>query len=214
MILLGKHVVDKKIVHADNDEEKSEVKDLLIQKNKPEIAYLTFEIKTPVDGMGPEEDGSKAVDTVNALGGRSPGQWNVTTGTAPPEAAPPNKETKQLFLLPKEQIERITTNAVVMEGTERHEELWEEECYSYLSLKNREVETEDGEKLGKIKDIVIEELEKKVIGLKLSEGFWEKLISDGTKYMPYEGFVEWGADKIIVESSMKDRLVDEYEQLV
>ncbi|HEX7063570.1 MAG TPA: PRC-barrel domain-containing protein [Bacillales bacterium] len=210
MILLGKHVADKKIVHVDNDEEKSEVKDILISKEKPEIAFLTYEIKMPIGEIGEAEDGT-GEGPVSAIGGTDPG---VRPGSAPPEAVPPNTEKKQYFLIPKDQIDRITTNAVVMKGTEVQGESGEEEYYSYLSLKGREIESEDGEKLGKIKDIVIEEIEKKIIGLKLSEGFWEKLIGDGTKYMPYEGFVEWNYDKIVVKTSIKDQLVDEYEQLL
>ncbi|HEU5139315.1 MAG TPA: PRC-barrel domain-containing protein [Bacillales bacterium] len=212
--MLGKDVIDKTIVHVEDDQEKAKVKDLLIRKDRPEMAYLTFDLKIPSGEIGENEDGRGALDTVRAGGGVKPATWNINQGTAPPEVTPSAGGEKRFFLIPKEQIERISSNAVVMSGTEVQEESREIDCYSYSLLKDREIETEDGETLGKIKDIVIEEREKKIIGFKLSEGFWEKLIGDGTKYMSYDGIIEWKDDKIIVKASVKDQLVDEYEQLV
>ncbi|HET7522325.1 MAG TPA: PRC-barrel domain-containing protein [Bacillales bacterium] len=205
MIISGDEVIGKKIVHMDNDEKKSEVEDILMDK-EGNVAYLSFGMDVPVEDNN-AEGGGRPFDAVTV------GSGNPVHLT--PELEPLPKMARQLFFIPREQIERMTANAVIMKGTEIEEErLDQPEVLSYLMLRGRAVETGDGEPLGKIKDLVLEERDKKVIGLKLSEGFWEKLIGDGTKYMPYGGIKEWTEEKIIVASQMADQLVDEREQLV
>ncbi|HET7658616.1 MAG TPA: PRC-barrel domain-containing protein [Bacillales bacterium] len=212
MILLGKDVIGKKIVDADTNEEKAKVKDLLIEKNKPLLACLSFELEAP----SPEENTELKQEsfTRNATAMGSSSLWNTDAGTPLHQDAAKVIKEKQTYIVPREQIMRMTDRAVLMTGSEVEDETFEIEHFSVSYLKDFEIETEDGEKLGKVKDVVLEEKEKKVIGLKLSEGFWEKLVSDGTKYMPYVSNAKWEVDKLIVDSSMKDRLVDEYEQLV
>ncbi|HET7580019.1 MAG TPA: PRC-barrel domain-containing protein [Bacillales bacterium] len=214
MILSGNDILGKIIVQRETNEEKSKVNDLLIEKNQPYIAYLTFELEKPADHPDTLEQDQRVAESLSA-GGRSPAMRNfMPPGRSAPGTAATEKMKKVPFLIPRNQIERMTENAVIMEGTEAEAEKQGEENFSYSALKDCEVKTEDGEKLGKIKDIVIEEMEQKVIGLKLSEGFWETLTGDGTKYMPYDGGVEWQVDKILVKNSLKDRLVDQFEELL
>lgn len=214
MILHGKEIIGKEIVMADTNEERAKVKDLMIEKNMPFIACLTFELNLPSKDGGAEVTEESFTKNVTSMGGSS--LWNVDDGTPlhQKDANILNESQKQTYILPKEQIMRITDKAVIMTGTEKENESNEMEHFSLSHLKNFEVETTDGEKLGKIKDVVIEEKEKKIIGLKLSEGFWEKLIANGTKYMPYITDMEWQEDKLIVDSGMKDQLYDEFEQLL
>lgn len=212
MLMLGKDVLDKKIVHVDNDEEKAKVKDILLNKNTAGIAYLTFEIDGPVQNEETTNGGGgRAFDVANAGGIQTtPGNWGSTT-----QRVPSVKTRKQLFLIPAEQIERITAAAVTMKGTEIEQDLGSlEDHVALTTLAGQDVETESGEKIGKIKDIVLEEREKKVIGFKLSEGLWEKIVGDGTKYMSFDGIVDWAGNQLVVESRVADQLVDEYEQLI
>lgn len=211
MLMLGKDVMDKEIVHVDNDEEQAKVKDILLNKDTAGIAYLTFEIDGPVQEADTTGSGSRAFDVANAGGIQTtPGNWGSTT-----ERVPSVKTRKQLFLIPAEQIERITAHAVIMKGTEVEQDLGVlEDHISLAALIDQSVKTKAGEGIGKIKDIVLEEREKKVIGFKLSEGLWEKIIGDGTKYMAFDGIVDWKENQLIVESRMADQLVEGYGQLI
>lgn len=214
MLMLGKEIMNKKIVHIDNDEEKAKVDDILLHKDKADMAYLTFELDAPIVDPhmnGPAGD-DQAFEVASASGSQSmPGNWAATT-----DAGSSVKTKKQTFFIPEAEIERITANAVLMKGTEVEQEHGERMEHASLSaLLDRSVETEGGEKVGKIKDVVIEESEKKIIGFKLSEGLWEKIVGDGTKYMPYTGIIDWTEEgPLIVESWTLDQLVDDYEQLI
>lgn len=215
MLMLGKDVLDKKIVHVDNDDEKAKVKDIILILNKDNvgIAYLTFEIDAPVEEGEAEaaNGGSRAFDVAEASGIQTtPGNWGAST-----EKKPSVKTRKQLFLIPAKQVERITDQAVVMKGTEVEQDFGKLADHVSLSaLIDQNVETKAGEKIGKVKDVVLEEQEKKIIGFKLSEGLWEKIVGDGTKYMPSNGVIDWKEGQLTVESRVADQLVDEYEQLV
>ena len=212
MLLHGKDIVGKMIVEADTDEEKGSVKDIMIEKNKPFLACLSFEMAMPHKEDDADAMKESFTNNLTSMGGSS--LWNADSGTPLHQEDAETIDEKQLYILPKDQIMRITDKAVTMTGTERQSEPNEMQHYSLSYLKNLELETDDGEKLGKIKDVLVEEKEKKVMGLKLSEGFWEKLISDGTKYMPYPIEMKLEGDKMIVDSSLKEQLYDEHEQLL
>lgn len=212
LILNGRDVIGKDIVAANTDEVKAKVKDLMIEKNRPFLACLTFELELPHKEKDAEVMKESFTKNVTSMGGSS--LWNVDSGTPLHQKDAETIDEKQIYIIPRDQIMRITDKAVLMAGTERESESFETEHFSLTYLKNFKVESTDGEELGKIKDVIIEEKEKKIIGMKLSEGFWEKLVSDGTKYLPYTADMKWEEDKLIVDASMKDQLYDEQEQLL
>jgi uncharacterized protein YrrD len=89
-----------------------------------------------------------------------------------------------------------------------------EGTFSHSFMKNKHVETNSGESLGKIKDIVIDWDKKRVIGMELSEGFWAKLLSDGKQYLSWDAMYNWSEDTIIVPDHEKEKLKKDYNELV
>lgn len=212
MILLGKEILGKAIIHQDTNEKKSEVQEILIHKDQPKIVYLTFEINAPNEPGQSDQEIRRIASTINASGASlNAGLSNATPGYTGPGAPVPEGHKKHTYLIASEQISNISDNAVIMHGSES-EGAADEEAFSLSHLEDFQVKTTDGESLGKIKDIVIDEEGMKVVGLSLSEGFWQTL-AHGTKYMPYSGIVQWKEDELIVEDTMKEQLVDHREQL-
>lgn len=215
MVLLGKDILGKKVVHEDNGENemnKSEVKDILIQKDQPRIAYLTFEMKILTGQGDSDEELRRVAHSISAAGSNmNSGLANTTPGFSAQGSPSSGQAEKRLYLIPSEKITRISESAVIIHGSEI-EESKDQQTFSLSFLKDFEVKTKDEETLGKVKDIVIDDSEMNVIGFKLSEGFWGKL-AHGAKYMPYRGILEWKDGEMIVESSMKEKLVDDPSEI-
>ncbi|HET7626901.1 MAG TPA: PRC-barrel domain-containing protein [Bacillales bacterium] len=213
MIVLGKDILGKTIVHVDNDEEKAKVKDLLFDRNELSITYLTYEIDKPTDETKTLQEEQRVLDSIAAGGPRNTSQWNATPGIRLGANQMFDSE-KQTFFIPAAQIDRMTEKAVTMKGSEKESPAERDDSLSCLFLLDLPVEDEEGEKIGKIKDLVVEEKEKRVIGLKLSEGFWEKIIGDGSKYLSIEGIELWLDEKVIVKTAEKENLQDDMTALL
>jgi sporulation protein YlmC with PRC-barrel domain len=190
-LILGKDIIDSKIVHVNNEVEDSTVKNILLNMEARKLCYLTLKLKKPSNEMD-ERKHKSLLELLNPF-------------------SDPDGMEKQLYLIPEEQIEQMMPGNVVMKGKkiEQEREIPRMECTSYSITKEFKVETESGEELGKIKDIVLNREERELVGLQLGEGLW----NNETKYMPYDGIVEWGREKLIVSDDITEKMGDEVNQL-
>ncbi|MGC4377737.1 PRC-barrel domain-containing protein [Fictibacillus sp. Mic-4] len=212
MLIKGKDLLNMKVVHQHTGKTNIELSSILLNKNDYSLCCLAFTEKALIEERKKEalnEPDNRLVENViaatNGLGAANAG----IPGRMPPIAG--QEYVKETFYIPVDEIVSID-NVILYKGNERQTEETEN-CFPAGQLKNWEVEMADGEKIGKIKDIVFETRSMKAVGFELSEGFWSKLLGEGTKYMPLEGKVDWLNEKWIVSPVMKDQLVEEINDI-
>ncbi|KNF09888.1 PRC-barrel domain-containing protein [Gottschalkia purinilytica] len=84
------------------------------------------------------------------------------------------------------------------------------------SIIEEEVLTEDGESLGHIKDILLDENKGKIMGFILTDGFIDD-IKDGRNVLPNDLGITFGEDVLIVNDELKDKFYkykNEYKKLL
>ncbi len=72
-----------------------------------------------------------------------------------------------------------------------------------ISMKGKEVISEDGESLGFIKDILIDEKKGKILGFVLTEGVIQDLV-EGRNVIPLIKGMKFGEDNLLISKKIKD----------
>lgn len=185
-LMLGKEILDAKMIHSNQRIEESYVKDILLNMDFHKLGYLVLKITNP----------DRKLDQ-----GENDNFWvllNIFEDSDDPE--------KQTFVIPDRQIEQMEKGAIYMKGqkTEAERELEAMDCPSIATLQNVKVSTESEQTLGKVKDVVFDVDDRKIAGLQLEQG-----LENHKQYMPYEDISSWKKEKITVKDSLPDKLVDE-----
>lgn len=82
--------------------------------------------------------------------------------------------------------------------------------YESQNILDYEVKYEDGETIGYIKDIIVDENNGKILGYILTDGIFEDLIN-GRNILPNLKDINYLDDSIIVPKSIKDKFYDNQE---
>jgi uncharacterized protein YrrD len=83
-------------------------------------------------------------------------------------------------------------------------------------LSDEEVLTENGESLGLIKDILIDETKGKIIGFILTDGLIQD-IKEGRNILPYKNGITFGEDALVINEKLKcefDKYKEDYKKLL
>lgn len=207
MILTGKQLIEATILHAATGEKEGNVDDLLLNFKRKKLDYMTFKVLRP-EKETQDTTGDRTLQIF--MDGTHPQNVPATAMTMPE----PDHATEEIRLIPHESIETLAEGTVTMSGTEREEgQRRPLETHSYEWLKGFSVETKSGEKIGKLKDVLIRSEDRTIVGLQLDEGWLEKVIGEGTKYMVLEDEVDVEVERIIIKRDDPPRLFDQIEEL-
>ncbi|MFC7393580.1 PRC-barrel domain-containing protein [Scopulibacillus cellulosilyticus] len=211
MLMLYHDLKHYPLIYAQsNEQDRRTVKDILINGNERAVSYFVYEDQQN-DKFADVKMVEKSMDMFGAMGSGS--QGNV--GNIPSSDVPiyGNEQSKQLYFINAGAC-KIESQKIYYNGQVRSEDATIDS--KFLSLKemiNRKCVTEEGTEIGTIKDFVIDPVQKKIKGLKLSEGFWERLTGKGIKFLPAETVIKWSPDPLIVKEEAKNQLLDNEQQL-
>ncbi|MCK6258113.1 PRC-barrel domain-containing protein [Fictibacillus sp. KIGAM418] len=211
MLLKANDLLDKKVKHSETKEDNIDLSGILLNKYDFSLCYLSFEETVPAD-PGNEESFDpidKNVLNMQAATSGIGSQSTPLSGTGYPVAA--RSYYKETYYIPWHDIISLDDD-IVYQGNERQIEE-PVECMASSIFDGWTVETIDGEKIGKIKDVILDTISKKAVAIEIAEGFWSKLLGEGNKYMPIAGEPNWVEEKWIVEPELKDHLVNEKEDI-
>ncbi|KSU83598.1 PRC-barrel domain-containing protein [Fictibacillus enclensis] len=211
MLIKGTDLLDKKVRHAEANEDNIELNGILLNKYDFSLCYLTFEEAVPAD---PGNDKSfdavdRSVLDMQAATSGIGSQSTPISGTGYPVTT--KTRIKETYYIPWHEIVSLDED-IVYQGNER--QLDEpEECLESTIFKGWTVETTEGDKIGKIHDLIFDTIAKKAVALEMTEGFWSKLMGEGNKYLPIAGEPHWAEEKWIVEPELKDHLVNTKDEI-
>lgn len=211
MLVKGHDLLDKKVKHAETKEDNIDLNGILLNKYDFSLCYLSFEETTPAEPG--REESFDPIDrnmlNVQAATSGIGSQSTPLSGTGYTATEPSYQ--KETFYIPWHEIVSIDDD-IVYQGNERQIDE-PEECYLTTVLYGWTVETTEGEKIGKIKDVVVDTISKKAVSLEIAEGFWSKLMGNGNKYIPIAGEPQWLEGRWIVEPELKDHIKDDKEDI-
>jgi uncharacterized protein YrrD len=98
--------------------------------------------------------------------------------------------TKETYFIPWNQVKELDEDKLLFTGNEQQRDE-PKECYSYKAIIDWSVIDQNGENIGKIKDIIVDSDLQQVVGFSLSEGFWKNLMGHDNKYIPVSGNPDW-----------------------
>ncbi|WLD92436.1 PRC-barrel domain-containing protein [Alkalihalobacillus sp. AL-G] len=209
MLIVGKDLLDKTIGYKDSgDLTDHTVEDILLEKDTYVLDYILYVEKRPSEGNEKQRVEPSMMNVVGSTGGQT--AMNTPPVTSDDSFTKDYRE--DIFYVPFSHVEEILNDKVLITGIDQqlHDPV---ESIAVTGLIDRKVKTASGDSLGKVKDIVIDWDIKRVVGLSLAEGFWARMMSEENKYMPLEGTMDWTVDEIIVSNHLKDRLVEDVQNV-
>ena len=110
------------------------------------------------------------------------------------------QETNGYMIVPYHYLTWEEDSLLIQEDVEEvQSSILRDQC-SYKSLNKAEVLTEEGEELGKVKEVMINS-NGQVEGLELSEGLLSNLLSDDQPFIHVDESVKFRHDKVIVPTN-------------
>jgi uncharacterized protein YrrD len=214
MLIKGRDLIGKPIIHTDTSKPEIEpvVHDLLLNEATLNVISLILNEKTPIKNEGEPNLETEMHDVVFAAG--------ASYGMGPISNTPMITETdihhddlmEQTYYVDVNKI--IDINATVLKMVSNEREAHDpDNTFAFTKLQELHVQTEQGQHLGKITDIVIDWDKKQMVGVELYEGFWASIVSDGVKYMGIEAPILVRENKLIVPNRKEHELTDDYEEL-
>ncbi|KGP74386.1 PRC-barrel domain-containing protein [Pontibacillus yanchengensis] len=187
MNLLASNLINATITHSDSENEKATVHDVFIDLEQQKLGYVTLKLHKPPHEME-EQESKSLLEKLNPF---------INNG-----------KSKKLYYIPDYKIETIKPGMLTMSGQKVEEELKSPSpnCHSHTKLQEIPIESETGERLGELEEIILNTNDKTIIGLMLEE-------EQNKPYLPCEYVVSWNEDKIIVASGAQLKLLDYLEQL-
>jgi sporulation protein YlmC with PRC-barrel domain len=209
MKLSAEKIIGAKAEHDAASIDEHKVNDILFNMYDHRLCYFTYSVENR--GQDHEEmPADRHMETVVAATSGIGTQNTPMTGSAYPETN--YSQVKETYFIPWHQVVDIQEDKLVFEGNERQKEE-PVECYSYMAVKDWPVIDQTGEKVGKIKDLVMDTERQQVTGFVLSEGFWKSLLGHDEKYMPVTGQPDWKTREWKIERTSDLLLKDNLEEL-
>jgi sporulation protein YlmC with PRC-barrel domain len=210
MLLYAEKIIGAKAEHEAAPLNDHKVNDVLFNKYDHQLCYFTYSTEKRGDkNERLDLPGDEHMETIVAATSGIGTPNTPMTGSAYPET---HEYVKETFYIPWHQVVNIDEEKLVFEGNERQKEE-PQECYSFMSVKDWTVIDQNGEKVGKIKDLVLDTDRQQVVGFLVTEGFWKKLIGSDDKYMPITGAPNWASQEWKIEHTPDLILKDKAEQL-
>ncbi|KZE64636.1 hypothetical protein AWM68_10875 [Fictibacillus phosphorivorans] len=171
------------------------INDILFNMYEHRLCYFTYTMEN-YSNQREEVPADKHMETVVAATSGIGTQNTPFTGSAHSETN--ESYTKDTFFIPWHQVKDFNEDKLVFAGIEQQRDE-PKECYSFRTIKDWSVIDQDGEKIGKIKDLIIDADRQQVIGFSLSEGFWKNLFGNDDKFMPVSGKPDWANQEWKIE---------------
>jgi sporulation protein YlmC with PRC-barrel domain len=207
MLVYAEQMIGTKAEHDAAPLNSHVVNDILFNKYDHRLCYFTFSEENN------EQDYSRGDDHMETVVAATSGMNSYNTPLTGGEQAGTHVRTaKETYFIPWNQVVEMKEERIVFTGNERQleEPL---ECYSFLALKDWTVIDQNNEKVGKIKDLVIDSKSQQVVGFMLSEGFWKSLLGSDEKFMPIIGAPDWTAQEWKIEQTPDVLLRNSPDQL-
>jgi PRC-barrel domain len=195
MKLSAEKIIGAKAEHDAAPLDKHKVNDILFNMYDHRLCYFTFTIENRTPDRE-EMPADRHMETVVAATSGIGTQNTPMTGSAYSETN--YSAVKETYFIPWHQVVDINEDKLVFEGNERQKEE-PIECYSYMAVKDWKVIDQSGEKVGKIKDLIMDTERQQIVGFVLSEGFWKSLLGHDEKYMPITGQPDWKTQEWKIE---------------
>ncbi|TLS39052.1 PRC-barrel domain-containing protein [Pseudalkalibacillus caeni] len=214
MAIAGKELMDMTIVGKNTPDLKSKVENFYFDSRLGNIEFLEYDERLYVnhtENLAAHNDhhADEVLNSVEASGGFSNSNYPVTD-----DDRKENKMNKAI-VLPFNQIEEIKNKRIVVsESADEMDYEMLNHLASYNQLKGAEVKTDDGREFGKVKDIIIDSDEEKVVALGLSDGLWSDLIGEGKQYLPFTEIVRLEGNQVIVENHAEEMLRDRFDDFL
>jgi PRC-barrel domain len=209
MKLSAEKIVGAKAEHEAAPLDEHKVNDILFNMYDHRLCYFTFTI----ENRSPEREEMPADRHMETVVAATSGIGTQNTPMTVSAYSETNySAVKETYFIPWHQVVDINEDKLVFEGNERQKEE-PTECYSYMAVKDWTVIDQSGEKVGKIKDLVMDTERQQVVGFVLSEGFWKSLLGHDEKYMPITGQPDWKTQEWKIERTPDLLLKDNPEEL-
>ncbi|TCP26651.1 PRC-barrel domain protein [Scopulibacillus darangshiensis] len=193
------------LVFFNSDEDSHELSDILFDGESGTLANFVYEEQKRESAENRESYTDKSFEMVEAMGSSVTG----TVGSLPQsEGLPrePKKHVQYFFIDAKAAI--IEDSKIHYKGSVKGEGAVKDQLISVSDLIRRRLTSEEDQQIGKVKDIMIDIDQKAIKGLKISEGFWERLVGEGMKYLPASAIVKWYPEPLIVKEPADKYLLD------
>jgi sporulation protein YlmC with PRC-barrel domain len=211
MLLNAEKLIGVKAEHDTVPLHEHKINDILFNKFDHRLCYFTYTQETGLkENEFRESPHDQHIEAVVAATSGITTQNTPMVGSAYPESMKPS--FKETFFIPWHQVVEINEHKLTFKGNERQKEE-PQECYSYISFKGWTVVGRDGEKIGKIKDLLMDIGRQQVVGLVVSEGVWKSMIGSGERFMPIIGTPDWSSQEWKVEQPTESFLKDKAELL-
>ncbi|WP_408007282.1 PRC-barrel domain-containing protein [Pseudalkalibacillus sp. A8] len=208
MLIFGKDILNQKIITADNEESKTKVDDLLLNKKTYDLDYLLFVEKNPEK----YDDQNRVETSLDNVVNSSGGQTAMNTPPVTAEDTISKSYDKKTRYVSINDVTELTERYVKISGVDQqlHDPV---DSIATSAIIGKKVKTDSDETLGKVIDVVIDWDNRRVVGLALADGFWAKLVSEENRFLCLEETMDWGPEEIIVPNHFKDHLVDSVNEI-
>jgi sporulation protein YlmC with PRC-barrel domain len=207
MVVYAEKLIGTKAEHDAAPLNDHKVNDILFNKYDHRLCFITYTEDLDAHKYSRGDDHIETV--IAATSGINSHNTPLTGGSFSETEVRSPKET---FFIPWHQIIALDEDKVVFKGNERQIEE-PVECYSFQAIKDWTVIDQNNEKIGKIKDLVMDTENQQVMGFMLSEGFWKSLLGHDEKFMPIVGSPDWKTQEWRIEHTPDVLLRNSPEEL-
>lgn len=198
-----------KVVYRNGEGPEHALSDIHMNPETGELISYVYAVERMYTERGDVDYTDQTLDMVTAAGGAGGNISNIPQGEDLPIT---HHDHLDYFFINAGKVS-VEGDTIYYTGAEKVEESERADSLSIDALLKKEIVTEEGKEVGKIKDIFVEIDKNRVEGIKISEGFWQKLMGDGTKFLPLEAVVKWAPEPVIVKDPVEDYLMDEVEDI-
>ncbi|MGA9286942.1 MAG: PRC-barrel domain-containing protein [Anaerobacillus sp.] len=195
MIKVGKAILGSKLKNKSSAE--LIVKQVYFDQMLQKITFLEIDKKEASNEKDavPDHHASEMLHSIQASGGQfTPDNYPVTDDDRK------EQKTNGYMIVPFHYLTWEEDSLLIQEDVEEvQSSILRDQC-SYNSLNKAEVLTEEGEELGKVKEVMINS-SGQVEGLELSEGLLSNLLSDDQPFIHVDESVKFRHDKVIVPTN-------------
>ncbi len=201
MIKVGKEIIGSKLKNKSSAE--LIVKQVYFDELLRKITFLEIdkkEARNEKDAV-PDHHAGEMLHSIQASGGQfTPDNYPVTDDDRK------EKETNGYMIVPYHHLSWEEDSILIKEHLEEvQSSVLRDQC-SYKLLNKAEVLTEEGEELGKVKEVMID-TNGKIEGFELSEGVLSDFLSDDQPFLHVDESVKFQDDKVIVPTNYHDNLI-------
>ncbi len=198
------------IAYKNGEGPKHTLSDVHVNPETGEVLSYVYADEIRETREGDTNYSDRSLDMVSSTGTGTSGNF----GNIPQaEGLPRTDNTNFQYYFIKAENVSIEGDMIYYQGAIKEGEYTIGDAVSVDGLLNNELVTEEGKEVGKIKDIYLNIDKHRLEGVKLSEGFWQKLTGHGTKYLPASAVIKWMPEPVICRDPVEDFLTDEPEEM-